>query len=219
MHAQLSLILQDPFIQPGHALVGTRAHQLRKAQGDFLLGVKVQGQAQRLFAVRQREAHEHLLQKCLGDLPVHQLGLGVQHLAGPVQQHLARQVGVPPARSRLPHQVKQRRPDAEFALGVDAHAQRHAVRREKAHALYIHHHAVGILAHELHRVLAVVLGDAHGQRGTDAVILQKHQRPAHAHLLQIAFGDHGGLFGADAGQLGQALGCSSRISRAFPQIG
>ena len=109
-------------------------------------------------------------------------------------------------RGRLPHQVKQRRPDAEFALGVDAHAQRHAVRREKAHALYIHHHAVGILAHELHRVLAVVLGDAHGQRGTDAVILQKHQRPAHAHLLQIAFGDHGGLFGADAGQLGQALG-------------
>ena len=56
MHAQLSLILQNPFIQPGHALVGTRAHQLRKAQGDFLLGMKVQGQAQRLFAVRQREA-------------------------------------------------------------------------------------------------------------------------------------------------------------------
>ena len=201
-NAGLLFVFGNTTVQTLHPLVGTGVHQPGQPQGDLAFRQIVKGQAKRVFAVGNGEADHHFFQQRMGDLRVYQFLGRMQHGCGPTEQQFPGQISMSRSVSRFAEQVKQRGPDAKLALGIHAHAQGNAVGGQETHAVDVHHHAVRIFADQLHRVFTIILGDAHGQIGTDAVILQKHQHPAHAHLLGVAFQDHGGFFLANAADLG-----------------
>ena len=212
-------VFGNPAVQALHPLIGPGVHQPGQPQRDFAFRQIIKGQAKGVFAIGNGKAHHHFFQQRMGNLRVHQLFRRMQHGCGPAEQHFPGKIGMPRPVGRLAEQIKQRGADAELALGIHAHAEGDTVGGQKAHAVDIHHHAIGIFTNQLYGIFPVIFADPHSQIGADAVILQEHQHPAHAHLLGVAFQNHGGFFLADTADLGQAFGMLvQNFQRVFPEM-
>ena len=185
---------------PGQRSLG----QAQESVGnDLLRPVQPREEDAALLADRVRD-HRSLDQLKL-QRGLHQLRRDLEQGGGERHQFVAGQTAVP-----LVHRLGQRVGDAgahpDHRRLVDAEPHRDRIGGLEADAANVARQAVRVLRHDLDRIGAVGLEDAHRACRAHAMAVQKDHDLAHDLLLGPGAGDALGAHRPDAGHLAQAIG-------------
>lgn len=166
-------------------------HQRAQAEPGLVAARSVN----RLYLALVQEVGEHRLEPWRGQ--PEELARAVEQVAAPLVDVAA--VG------GAPQDVQQAGGDPLRRLGRDAEIARNAVGGAEADAGHLARQAVGLLADDALRVVAVALLDLRRQVGGDAVALEKDQRLARRMRRLPALDDALRAHPSDARDLGEAL--------------